>query len=276
MGAGYRQFCPVAKAMELLDERWTLLLIREMIAGSEHFNDLRRGLPHMSPSLLSRRLQQLDRAGLVARRGDRWVLEPAGHELRPVIEAVGSWGMRWIGELGDADLDPKLLLWDMHRSLSPAAPTARTVVQLQFDDAPPRARTWWLVIEAPDADVCDTDPGHPVAITLRARLASLTRYWRGDLDWDDVLRSGEVRVDGPPELRRALPSWFLRSPFAGIPRPDMEAGPGAPLRRAPLRGAGSGRGDTAPLPDVGVATRSHRCGDRALDGPTTRDSRPPH
>ncbi|TKV58534.1 helix-turn-helix transcriptional regulator [Nakamurella flava] len=216
MGAGYRQFCPVAKAMELLDERWTLLLIREMIAGSEHFNELRRGLPRMSPSLLSRRLQQLERAGLVARRGDRWVLEPAGYELRPVIEAVGSWGMRWIGELGDADLDPKLLLWDMHRSLSAAAPAARTVLQLHFPDGPPRARSWWLVIEAPEADVCDSDPGHPVALTLHARLAPLVRYWRGDLEWDDVLRSGDVRVHGPAELRRALPGWFVRSPFAGV------------------------------------------------------------
>src|SRR4051812_39753807 len=112
MGSSYHQFCPVAKAMELLDERWTLLVIRELAAGSEHFNDLRRGLPRMSPTLLSKRLQQLSRAGLVERHADgtdvRYVLAPAGRELEPIVAALGMWGMRWVGELGDADLDPKL------------------------------------------------------------------------------------------------------------------------------------------------------------------------
>src|SRR5215467_15033396 len=110
MGASYHQFCPVAKAMELLDERWTLLLIRELMTGSEHFNELRRGLPRMSPTLLSRRLQQLIRAGLLDRLSDgddvRYVLTSAGMELRPIVEALGAWGVRWIGEIGDEDLDP--------------------------------------------------------------------------------------------------------------------------------------------------------------------------
>ncbi|HEU0240253.1 MAG TPA: helix-turn-helix domain-containing protein [Micromonosporaceae bacterium] len=110
MGASYHQFCPVAKAMELLDERWTLLLVRELMSGSEHFNDLRRGLPRMSPTLLSKRLQQLARAGVVDRFADgddvRYVLSPAGAELRPVVEALGAWGVRWIGEIGEQDLDP--------------------------------------------------------------------------------------------------------------------------------------------------------------------------
>src|SRR4051794_35768137 len=117
MGASYGQFCPVAKAMELLDERWTLLVIRELMTGSERFNELRRGVPRMSPTLLSRRLQQLTRVGVIERRTDgddvRYVLTEAGAELRPVVEALGTWGIRWIGELGDRDLDPKLLLWDM-------------------------------------------------------------------------------------------------------------------------------------------------------------------
>ncbi|MGH3283102.1 MAG: winged helix-turn-helix transcriptional regulator, partial [Streptosporangiaceae bacterium] len=103
MGAPYYQFCPVSKAMELLDERWTLLVLRELLVGSEHFNDLRRGLPRMSPSLLSKRLRQLVRAGIVERSGDggevRYVPTSAGQELRPIIEALGAWGTRWIGEL---------------------------------------------------------------------------------------------------------------------------------------------------------------------------------
>ena len=121
MGSPYHQFCPVAKAMELLDERWTLLVIRELLAGSTRFNDLRRGVPTMSPTLLSKRLAQLARAGVVARHDDgrevSYELTLAGEELRPVVEALGAWGMRWTGELGDVDLDPKLLLWDLHRNV---------------------------------------------------------------------------------------------------------------------------------------------------------------
>src|ERR1700709_18528 len=133
MGASYHQFCPVAKAMELLDERWTLLVVRELVIGSEHFNELRRGLPRMSPTLLSRRLHQLTQTGVVERQVAgtevRYVLTAARHELRPGVEALGAWGTRWIGELGDADLDPKLLLWDMHRNVDHTlVPRGRTVV----------------------------------------------------------------------------------------------------------------------------------------------------
>ena len=150
MGSPYRQFCPVAKAMELLDERWTLLVVRELVAGSEHFNDLRRGLPRMSPGLLSKRLQQLARAGLVERRSEngeiRYLLTEAGRELGPVVEAVGAWGVRWVGEIGDQDLDPRLLMWDMHRNVDRSAvPETRTVVRFRFDDVPRPAREWWLV-----------------------------------------------------------------------------------------------------------------------------------
>ena len=128
--------------MELLDERWTLLVVRELVTGSQHFNALRRGLPRMSPSLLSKRLQQLTRAGVIERTEDgRYVLTTAGEELRPVVEALGGWGVRWIGELGDADLDPQLLLWDMHRNVDHAAvPPTQTVVRFHFPDAAPRAR----------------------------------------------------------------------------------------------------------------------------------------
>src|SRR5207247_10403445 len=125
VGASYPQFCPVAKAMELLDERWTLLIVRELVAGSERFNELRRGVPRMSPTLLSKRLNQLVRAGVIERRGDgsevRYVLTPAGRELQPVVEALGTWGIRWIGEIGDEELDPKLLVWDLRRIIDAAA-----------------------------------------------------------------------------------------------------------------------------------------------------------
>ena len=225
MGASYHQFCPVAKAMELLDERWTLLIVRELVTGSEHFNELRRGVPRMSPTLLSKRLQQLERAGIVERAtaGNqvRYVLTTAGRELRPVVEAVGAWGVRWIGELGDEDLDPKLLLWDMHRNIDHSrVPAKRTVVHFRFTDAPTGARNWWLVITPTEADVCDVDPGHPVAVAVTTSLRTMVEVWRGDLDWSEAVSSGALTVDGATSLRRSLPKWFRLSAFATVPRPS--------------------------------------------------------
>lgn len=220
----YGQFCPVAKAMELLDERWTLLIVRERLSGSRHFNELRRGVPRMSPSLLSQRLRTLARGGVVERRqdGNRVVYEltPAGEELRPVVEALGNWGIRWIGELGDADLDPHLLLWDMHRNLDlEAMPGGLTVLQFVFNDVARPADRWWLVVSGGDVDVCDDDPGHPVTVTMTSALATMTRIWLGDVHWDDAIRDGAIVVHGPAHVRRALPGWLKLSVFAAVPRP---------------------------------------------------------
>jgi DNA-binding HxlR family transcriptional regulator len=224
MSSSYHQFCPVAKAMELLDERWTMLIVRELVTGSQHFNELRRGVPRMSPTLLSKRLQQLTRAGIVDRHdnsGDvRYVLTAAGRELHPVVEALGAWGIRWIGEIGDEDLDPKLLLWDMHRNIDhQAVPRERTVVSFSFPDVLPPARYWWLVITPEDADVCDADPGYPVSVNITATLLNMTRIWRGDLSWPDALHIAAVTIDGPAQLRRAVPQWFTLSAFAAVSRP---------------------------------------------------------
>ncbi|MGH3364390.1 MAG: winged helix-turn-helix transcriptional regulator [Nocardioidaceae bacterium] len=224
MGSRYHQFCPVAKAMELLDERWTLLVVRELVSGSQHFNELRRGLPRMSPTLLSRRLQQLTRAGVIERRTEgnevRYVLTQAGQELRPVVEALGAWGVRWIGEIGDEDLDPKLLLWDMHRHIDQeAVPDARTVVRFRFPDLPSDLRDWWLVITRGEADVCDADPGYDVAVTVTGGLRSMVEIWRGDVSWSQALRARAVEVQGPEAMRRAVPGWFTLSGFAAVPRP---------------------------------------------------------
>jgi DNA-binding HxlR family transcriptional regulator len=224
MGSSYHQFCPVAKAMELLDERWTLLIVRELMVGTRHFNELRRGVPRMSPTLLSKRLNHLVRAGVLDRRADgnevEYVLTDAGRELRPVIEAMGTWGIRWIGEIGDEDLDPKLLLWDMHRNVDyDAVPKGRTVIEFKFPEVTVDTRDWWLVISSGDCDVCDVDPGYPVTVTVTSSLRHMVEIWRGDLTWSDALRSGAVHVDGPEALRRALPGWFTLSAFAAVPRP---------------------------------------------------------
>ena len=224
MGSSYHQFCPVAKAMELFDERWTLLVVPELVTGSEHFNELRRGLPRMSPTLLSQRLHQLTNAGVVERQVEgndvRYVLTQAGQELQPVVESLGAWGIRWVGELGDEDLDPKLLLWDMHRNIDQTAvPEGRTVVCFRFPDVSSDLRDWWLVITGAQADVCDTDPGFEVAVTVTGSLRSLVEVWRGDRSWSAALRSGDLAIRGPEALRRAVPRWFKLSGFASVPRP---------------------------------------------------------
>jgi len=225
MGAPYRQFCPVAKAMEVLDERWTMLIMRELLSGSSRFNELRRGLPTMSPTLLSKRMQQLVRAGLVDRIAENGavVYRPtqAGEELRPIVEAIGAWGVRWVGELGDADLDPKLLMWDLHRNVDPALlPSERRVIAFTFPDVPSKARRWWLVLSPDDVDVCDFDPGFGVAAEVTGELRRLVEIWRGDLGWAQAISRGLVEVQGERDIRRAVPAWFAPSRFAAVPRPE--------------------------------------------------------
>ncbi|MBW3604482.1 MAG: helix-turn-helix transcriptional regulator [Actinobacteria bacterium] len=210
--------------MEVLDERWTLLIIRELLSGSRHFNELRRGVPRMSPSLLSQRLRTLTRAGIVERREDRnrvsYELTTAGEELRPVVEALGGWGIRWIGELGVEDLDPHLLLWDMHRNLNiDAMPDGRIVLAFVFPDVARPADRWWLVVDGDEVDVCDVDPGHPVDVTVTGGLATMTRIWRGDIEWDAAVGAGSLELTGAAHLRRVVRGWLRLSGFAAVPRP---------------------------------------------------------
>ena len=222
----YGQFCPVAKAMEVLDERWTLLVVRELLAGSTRFNELRRGVPKMSPALLSKRLRTLERVGVVVREDDgggrvSYRLTQAGHELRPLVEALGAWGVRWIGTLGEEDLDPHLLFWDMKRTIPVDAwPRERTVVQFAFDDVEPKVARWWIVVNAGEVDVCDVDPGYDVAAHVSTGLRTLTAIWRGDVSWTEAVRAEAVSVLGPGDVRRALPTWVGQGTFAAVPRVD--------------------------------------------------------
>ncbi|HEY5151528.1 MAG TPA: helix-turn-helix domain-containing protein [Mycobacterium sp.] len=222
--SAYGQFCPVAKAMELLDERWTLLVVRELLQGSAHFNDLRRGVPKMSPALLSKRLKSLTRAGLVERTdiGGRstYSLTECGQELSGVVDALGAWGVRWIGNLGDDDLDPHLLMWDMQRNIPiDSWPRARTTVAFQLDGVAPKASRWWLVVAEGHADICDFDPGYDIAATLATNLRTLTQIWRGDVSWSRALLDGSAAISGAADARKALPHWIGQSKIAAIPRP---------------------------------------------------------
>ncbi len=222
--SSYGQFCPVAKAMELLDERWTMLVVRELLLGSRHFNDLRRGVPKMSPALLSKRLQTLTRAGVVERAEvdgrTTYTLTECGRELSDVVDALSAWGVRWIGELGDKDLDPHLLMWDIRRNVPVEQwPRARTVLAVRLSGVAPKASSWWVMVADGKADVCDSDPGSDVAATLSTSLRTLTQLWRGDVSWSRALLDGSARIDGPADVRRAVPIWIGQSASAAVPRP---------------------------------------------------------
>ena len=222
--SSYGQFCPMAKAMDVLDERWTLLIIREMLMGSTHFNDIRRGVPRMSPALLSKRLKSLCRAGVIERHDvdgrTSYTLTESGSELQAVVWALMEWGVRWVGELGEDELDPHLLMWDIRRSVPiDAWPRARTVVEFRLTGVAPKASHWWLVVADGQADMCDFDPGYDVTATVDASLRTLTEIWRGDTSWSRRLLDGSVTVSGNADARRDVPAWLGQSSAAAVPRP---------------------------------------------------------
>ncbi len=226
---GYGQFCPIAKASEVLGERWTNLVIRELIAGSDSFNDLRRGLPLISPSLLSSRLKSLERAGVVEREETRdtvtYRLTEAGEELKPIIMQLGVWGHRWArSDLSKQDLDPSLLMWDIHRNLdTDFFEDKRTVLLFEFTDYTSKYRRWWLVVADGDVDVCLKDPGYEVKLHLLTDLKTLTGIWMGDLGLGQAMRNKSVIVTGAPHFKRNISAWLGTNYFADV-RPARRTG----------------------------------------------------
>jgi len=230
MTTGYGQFCPVSKAAEIVAERWMPLVIRELLSGSQRFNELRRGVPLMSPSLLSQRLKRLEDEGLVKRYADdneiRYELTRAGRELMPVIEALGTWGKRWVRRRVDADddLDAGLLMWDIHRRLNiDRLPSRRTVLFFDLTDAPSKARYYWLVIDRGHVDICLKDPGFDVDLYVRVDLKTMTNIWLGDLPLSQAIRQNRIVLDGPREITEQFKQWLQLSRFADIEREEVTA-----------------------------------------------------
>jgi DNA-binding HxlR family transcriptional regulator len=214
----YGQFCPVAKASEIVAERWTPLVIAELLAGSTRFNDIRRGVPLMSQTLLSTRLKELERVGIVERRGEgtrahEWHLTEAGNALGPVIQQLGEWGLRYAQDpLGPDDLDVTVLVWNIRRGVDPSVfPDQRVTISLEFPDVPEPRRQWWLVNERGKVDLCPTDPGFPVDLYVTTDIRTMIAVWFGKLTWDTGVRCGRIEVMGPRRLQERLRSWFLLS-----------------------------------------------------------------
>jgi DNA-binding HxlR family transcriptional regulator len=220
----YNQFCPVAMAAEILCTRWTVVLLRELVAGSTRFNELRRGVPRMSPALLSKRLKDLEVAGVVARSpvpGDpdlsEYRLTASGQELRRVVEAVGEWGQRWVStEASLGKLDVNLLMWDMRRGIDPRPmPPRRSVIQVIYSDLPEARRNWWLLVD-PDkgTDLCSVDPGFDVDLYLVTDLRTMTEIWMGYTPLARAKADGRLAATGSRELEGNLHAWLALSPFA--------------------------------------------------------------
>lgn len=219
---GYGQFCPIAKASEVLGERWTNLIIRELGAGSETFNDIRKGLPLMSPTVLSKRLKSLEKAGVIERHTNnsnvRYLLTKAGDELTKIIWQLGTWGQRWVrSDFSKDDLDPSMLVWDIHRTINAGFfKTERTVIEFEFTDYTSKLRRWWLVIKKGDVDVCMKDQGYDIDLKISSTLKTLTAVWMGDSTITKAVREKSVNVQGSSYLKKNIAIWLGTNYYADV------------------------------------------------------------
>ncbi len=217
----YGQFCPVAMAAEILASRWTFVLLSEMMSGSTRFNEIRRGVPRMSPALLSKRLKELEAANIVKRVQGSSVIDyrltAAGEALRPVIKAMGDWSMRWVDtDCTLANLDAQLLMWNMRRRIDPQPlPQRRIVVQFVYPELPLEQRSYWLIV-APGTgtDLCSIDPGFDVDLYVHADLRAMTSAWMGMSRMEDEIEAERITLTGDRDLIRTLSGWLKRSGFA--------------------------------------------------------------
>lgn len=219
---GYGQFCPVAMASEVVCARWTPLILRELLCGSTRFNDLRRGVPRMSPTLLSKRLKQLEQAGVIETKatGQAGIVEyhltQAGQELRPIVMSLGIWGQRWVEtQLSLKNLDPSLLMWDMRRSLDlTPMPPRRCTIQFHYPELSDIRQNYWLVIDGRVVDLCLNDPGYEVDLFVECSLRTMTGIWMGLTSVQAELDAGRFELSGDKMLARSMQQWLGLSPFA--------------------------------------------------------------
>jgi DNA-binding HxlR family transcriptional regulator len=224
--SSYNQFCPVSMAAEIICSRWTLLVLRELALGSTRFNELRRGVPNMSPALLSKRLKDLEAAGIVMHIAadhepgvQEYRLTEAGNELRPIIEAIGVWGHRWVTtEATLKNLDSNLLMWDIRRTINTEPmPARRSVIQFIFNDRPPSESNYWLIVEpAKEVDLCLVDPGFDVDLYVSTDLRTMTEIWLGYAAIRPVCEDGRLVLTGNSKLAADLRTWLKLSAFANF------------------------------------------------------------
>ena len=212
---GYGQFCPVAKATEIIGEKWTLLVLRELLLGTTRFNDFQRALSRMSPTLLAKRLRCLEECGIIIRkklsgqRGYEYRLTASGKELGPLIEVLAVWGMRWArSQLTDDELDVEFLMRELQRRLQTEyLPDGVTVICLMFDELT-KHKTWWLLVDGDVVDLCTDDPGKNVDLYISSSVRTIVEVWEGDVEIRTALRNGSIKTNGSRHLIRTMPDWF--------------------------------------------------------------------
>ena len=218
----YGQFCPVAKAAEIFAERWTPLIIRELLMGSRKFSELEIGMAHIPRSLLTQRLRTLEDAGLLiretvgSRKRPEYHLTEAGADLFDVVKGLGDWGQKWVNhDIGADDVDPALLVWDMHRRVNiEILPPERVVVQLTFHGA--AKGDYWLVLERPEPSVCMHHPGFDVDLFVSADTVAIHKVWMGMASLADCVDDGLIELDGLAAHVKAFPDWFKLSIFSDV------------------------------------------------------------
>lgn len=216
----YGRYCPVSLGSDVLADRWTPLILRELILGSTRFNDIARCLPGISRSLLVQRLRHLERYGVLETwpsptgRGNEYRLTPAGRDLEPVITAMGRWAVEWLfDDLHVEEIEPVTLMWWMHRRVATdRLPPGRVVVE--FAHTAPEKQQLWMVLDRGEASVCVQHPGFDSDLVVTTTTPALAEVFNGYTRWQDAVTRGVIKVDGPPTLARALPKWFLWSPFS--------------------------------------------------------------
>lgn len=210
---GYGQYCPISRALEVLGERWSMLIVRDLLCGATRFNELARCNPRLSRTLLAKRLRQLERAGIVDHLGDQYLLTPAGKDLEPIVFGVGEWGARWqFDQPREEELDPELLMWWVHTRLDFSGLDAtRSTLEFRFSDARQR---FWIVHDTQGASICTAEPGFEVDALIESDLSTMYQVWMGQLDLRSATRSGRTTVSGRPAVVRRLPAIFLLSPIA--------------------------------------------------------------
>ncbi len=222
---GYGQYCPLALATELLGRRWTVLVVSRLLDGCTTFNEIHRGLPRISPTLLSTRLSELEHGGLVTRRklprqkGYSYHLTEAGRDLNDIVDHLAVWGQQWARDNELDDLDPAFLAWSMHLRIDgQAMPPGRTVLEFEFSGTPSDLRRFWLVGNEGNVDMCLKHPGFDTDLWIRSDLCVFVEAWRGFRDLAREIRAGRIKVTGAADLKRAFPSWLLLSSLAPFER----------------------------------------------------------
>lgn len=214
----YGQFCPLAMAAELLGTRWTLVILGELLSGSTRFNEIRRGVPRMSPALLSKRLRELEAAGVLARRDGEYLLTPSGRDLAPIVHGLGRWALRWVSsDCSLSNLDARLLMWNMRRNLHvDPMPKRRVVVEFDYPELPPPERRYWLIV-APDqpVDLCSIQPAGDVDLLVTADLRAMTSAWMGMSRFKDEIAARHIRLDGDAALASTFTQWVGHSGLVG-------------------------------------------------------------